>query len=308
MGKVLFYASGSELLGYGHLYRVLGILRDLSQALHFSVLVTNELQENFYTKHGVTITRQVPRKLDLIVIDSKEDDLPFCINSILNVTNALFLAVDTFSYWSFKADFLISPTFYSDQIPKFKEHKNFLGGRDFVSIRPGNDIPMQARNILVTFGGSDPNNITELVLKSITDLDLLQDTNVILGPSYCGSILFLQNCFPQVNFYSNVDATIEFVRNANIVVTALGTTVNEIELTGKYGFLIFNYEEDKLNFTHLRSGSLQKEKWFNFGVFDQFEQQKFKKDMQKYRCRKHHYTIEALPISNRIAQFINLNF
>lgn len=308
MKKALFYAAGSDHLGYGHLYRVLSIINDLKKNLFFSVLVKNETQENFWAQHGIPFVKKLPRKFDIIVIDSKEDLLPFCIDSILYDTRATFLAIDTLCGWSSKADFVISPTFYSDKMPKFKRQKNFLGGRDFVSIRPGSDTPLQVRDILVTFGGSDPNNITELILKSLTELELQKHTNVILGPSYNASRFLMETRFPKVNFYSSVDATIEFVRSANIVVTALGTTVNEIEFTKKFGFLIFNYEEDELDFGHLRSSSMQKEKWFNFGIHQKFKKQKFELAMRKYLNRRSHEQIEKIPNLNRISEFINLKF
>ena len=305
MKRALFYAAGSAELGYGHLYRILGILNNLKSNLYYTVFVTNDVQKNFCDIHGIRSTRTLPGKLDLIVIDSKEDDLPFSIVSILNFSKPLLIAIDTFCSWSARADFIISPTFYSDQIPKFVERQNFVGGREFVSIRPGADTPLQIRDILVTFGGSDPNNITELVLEAITELNLQEKTNVILGPGYIGSVFSMKSRFPKVHFYWSVDATIEFVRFANIVITALGTTVNEIEFTKRYGFLIFNYAADELDFSYLLSSSNQKEKWISFGVFPRFERHKFKLQIQKIFSRKRADHSAALPSLNKIAQFIN---
>jgi spore coat polysaccharide biosynthesis predicted glycosyltransferase SpsG len=305
MKRALFYAAGSAELGYGHLYRILGILNDLKSNLFYTVFVTNDVQEDFCNNHGIRCTKTLPDRLDLLVIDSKEDVLPFSIHSILNDCKPLFIAIDTFCDWRNLADFIISPTFYSEKMLNFSEQQNFIGGREFVSIRPGVDTPLQVRDILVTFGGSDPNNITKLALDAITELNLQEHTNVILGPGYKGSFHFMKRSFPKVHFYSSVDATIEFVRNSNIVVTALGTTVNEIEFTKRYGFLIFNYSTDECEFPYLLSASTQQEKWISFGMFSQFDLLNFKLQLQKYISRGSAHNFDTISNLNKTAQFIS---
>lgn len=262
--RICVYADGHPSRGFGHLYRMKSLWERCLSAQVSSFVSISDMDRSFYTKHGMPFSDLSHRNpCDLLIVDTKVD-LP---EQILEIPRSFTIGVDSVSDWAAEADSLVFPTFYFNKklLPQSLTLRNVLGGREFTLIRPP-ATAKHSRPILVTFGGSDPNNITEKVLSILKVEELLKDVTVIIGPGFsCVERIYTN--FSEAEILYSVPTTTEYVASAEIVITALGTTLQEIEFFQKKGVVIANYETDALDFDAVLEGSVCPNNWTYCGYF-----------------------------------------
>ena len=91
-------------------------------------------------------------------------------------------------------------------------------------------ITNEVNNILITFGGTDPNNLSKKVLDAILSTNYGGRINVILGLGYVGVDDFVSRyeSNSSVQIYQNVSNISEFMFKADIIFTSAGRTMYEI--------------------------------------------------------------------------------
>ena len=256
--RICVYADGHPSRGFGHLYRMKSLWERCLWAKDSSFVSISDMESAFYTKHGMPFSDlSHPNPCDLLIVDTKVD-LPA---QILEIPRSFTIGVDSVNDWAAEADSLIFPTFYFDKklLPQSLAVRNVSGGREFTLIRPPATTKV-SRPILVTFGGSDPNNITEKVLTILKVQGLLEEVTVIIGPGFSGFERIYTN-FCQAEILHSVPTTTEYVASAETIITALGTTLQEIEFFQKKGVVIANYESDALDFGAVLEGSACPNNW-----------------------------------------------
>ena len=266
--RICVYADGHPSRGFGHLYRMKSLWERCFRTKTSSFLSINDMESSFYTKHGMPFfDLSHPNPCDLLIVDTKVD-LP---EQILESPRSFTIGVDSVSGWAAEADSLIFPTFYFNKkrLPQSLAVRNVLGGREFTLIRPPATAKV-SRPILITFGGSDPNNITEKVLSILKVEGLLEDVTVIIGPGFAGFERIYTN-FSEAEILYSVPTTTEYVASAETVITALGTTLQEVEFFQKKGAVIANYEPDALDFDAVLEGSVCPNNWVYCGSFNNID-------------------------------------
>ena len=111
----------------------------------------------------------------------------------------------------------------------FTGHKYYVLKDEFY-FQPKKIITQNVENILITFGGTDPNNFTERVINAITKTSYEGRINVILGLGYSdkeGLISRIESN-PSIQVYTNVSNISEFMFKADIIFTSAGRTMYEI--------------------------------------------------------------------------------
>lgn len=111
----------------------------------------------------------------------------------------------------------------------FKGHKYYILKDEFY-FQPHKIITQTINNVLITFGGTDPNNLTEKVLDAILESSFEGRINVILGLGYNGTekLVSKHEDNPSVQIYQNVSNISEFMFKADIIFTSAGRTMYEI--------------------------------------------------------------------------------
>jgi spore coat polysaccharide biosynthesis predicted glycosyltransferase SpsG/CMP-N-acetylneuraminic acid synthetase len=102
--------------------------------------------------------------------------------------------------------------------------QNAILAPTFESIPPRRECPERIERVLVTFGGTDPSDLTSLAIEALQDLPV--NVEVVLGPGYSGKP-------PQVNpetvtIHRNVDNMAILIRQADLAITSAGRTVTEV--------------------------------------------------------------------------------
>ena len=271
---IVFYADGSKEKGFGHLYRLYKIYLNFFKELNVIFIYLNKTQKIFYEQnnlkhisHQEFIANDV--YIDLLIVDSKEHDIDF-ISDIIN-KSAKKIAVDVSKKWVSNFDYIIFPSFYFD--PSYIEQHNIsskiLYGEKFCIPPQISEEEHEFKKILITFGGSDPNDLSLLVLEKLNSLGLIEDSRLIVGPGFQKGKSFFKNKYNKLNVVGPVKETASYIKNSEIVFTALGTTVQEIEFLNKFGAIFFNYEADKDDFDMIRLKSHDKNRWHSFGLYNE---------------------------------------
>ncbi len=100
--------------------------------------------------------------------------------------------------------------------------------------------PKQGKRVVVSFGGSDPQNLTMKALEALADIPALEVT-VVLGPAY-GYREQLDKLVPRLSYRPNVLKNVEHMADilveADLVLCSGGMTVFEIAALGRPGMVL----------------------------------------------------------------------
>lgn len=269
---VFIYASGSKILGYGHLYRCLylfNLITSLSVDLKYRVkfIVDSNLKLDFFSARNmpcVTPDAALSEKNGLLIVDSKESSLPFEIEQVL-IKSKCNIALDCQAEWVHRFDYIVFPNFYTE-VQSVSYRTNFpadkiLAGVGYTIIPSVTEmLPLSTKDLLISFGGSDPNFLTRVILEELSER-LLKNTRVILGPGFLDDDRALKKSYPTVDFVYSPANLLPYLYASRVVVTAMGSTVNQIEYCGNSSIVLLLNAADEADAIDIGRRSNHKSKW-----------------------------------------------
>lgn len=274
--KIVIYADGAPERGYGHLFRQFGIWQNISPYYDAFFVCDTDMQRGFCAARNVPFTStDIPLDgSDVMIIDSKAA-LPIAIQSLRHRAG-FTIAVDTLVSWARDVECAVFPSFYVDSGvgEYFSKQTRVVTGRDYVLLRQAAQS-QKSRPILVTFGGSDPNQLTEMVLQKLVKKGLGNKTTALIGPGFTESPQWFVEQFPTVDVLGPQNTTFELVGSATQVISALGVTLQEVEYHGKPCLVVFNYPSDAADFDILREASVHSKTWVSGGFYRDLDASKF---------------------------------
>ena len=238
--RVAIVVNAYNEIGTGHVYRCLSIA---SKLVFHDVLFL--LDEQYKLGINIVDNYNYPFKLydgedDLLKI-LKEWSPQVVINDILNTSREYIACLKNDGYFVVNFEDLGTGTEVADVVfDALYEHeigeKNVFTGHKYYILKdefyfqPQKIISQQVNNILITFGGSDPNNFTEKVIDSILSTSYEGRINVILGLGYHGleEIIDKYESNQAIQIYQNVSDISEFMFKADIIFTSAGRTMYEV--------------------------------------------------------------------------------
>lgn len=238
--RIAIVVNAYNEIGTGHVYRCLSIASKL--VFHDVLFLIDEQHEL-----GINIVDNYnyPYKLydgedDLLNI-LREYSPQVVINDILNTSREYISCLKNDGYFVVNFEDLGTGTEVADVVfdalyeHEVGEDKVFTGHkyyilRDEFYFQPQKIIAQAVNNILITFGGSDPNNFTENVLDSILSTNYEGRINVVVGLGYQGldDLIEKYESNQSIQFYQNVSDISEFMFKADIIFTSAGRTMYEI--------------------------------------------------------------------------------
>jgi spore coat polysaccharide biosynthesis predicted glycosyltransferase SpsG len=293
--KFLCYASGGNKIGYGHLYRLARIIEKFDLVDQSIFLFTNSEEKFFLKNRGLNIFSGQNILPEKIIIDSRIDSSDL-LDKFSNVKNNSII-LDNLDDWASQGDNIIIPSFFINDKLKEKFENKFskkvLYGKKF-SIPPSPTLSKKNinDNILITFGGSDPNNITLKVVELLSDSSFAAKLKIILGPGYSHSERKIYEFVSKNQILRNVKNLSTEIANSAQVITALGTTIQHIEFYGKKSIIVCNYDNDKYDFRYIRK-YCQNESYFNcLGNWKNIKKKSFLNSLNELEL------MDELPVSN----------
>lgn len=251
---VTIWTEGGSGIGMGHLVRCINVASALDAMdipVHFLVnndsAVAERLEGAGFPHITYPIDGKHPARLthETVVIDTRKDTSAQ-IAALKESGRKVVLLDNTVSKG---ADLVIVPS------ALYKEKGDGVrGGAEFVIVgerfrvkswKIRHSLPLK---VLVTMGGADPFRLTELVLKSLKDMEGVEVTTVI-GPAFSPErdLKALVRWRPGFRFVQDAKDLSPLMAASHVAVTAVGTTIYELACMGVPSVLIGNYENDSFD-------------------------------------------------------------
>lgn len=254
--RVAFVVAGYPDIGLGHVHNALALAGELVH--HELVFVTprgHDLAADAIEAHHYPVVRQqVPSILDELITLSVD----VVVNDILDTDEAYVLALknaglrvinfEDLGHGARHADLVINAIYPERRfLPNhYFGPRYFLARNEFIvgatqSVRP------DVASVLVTFGGTDPSDLTRRVLAAIGPYCAERSIaiDVILGRGYAHPPPASRD---GVSVYRDVRNISEFMRRADVAFTSAGRTVLELALVGTPSIVLAQNEREV---THL---------------------------------------------------------
>ena len=242
--RVAIVVNAYDEIGTGHVYRCLSIASKLvfhdvlfllNKNHHLGIKIVDEHNYPFITYNSEDELFNILNKYSPNVV----------INDILDTTREYVAMLKNEGYFVVNFEDIGTGVEVADVVfDALYEHEvfenNIFTGHNYYILKdefyfqPQKIITQTVNNVLVTFGGTDPNNFTEKVIDSILDTDYDGRINVILGLGYKGleELIAKYEFDPRIQIYRNVSNISEFMFKADIIFTSAGRTMYEIASLG----------------------------------------------------------------------------
>jgi CMP-N-acetylneuraminic acid synthetase/spore coat polysaccharide biosynthesis predicted glycosyltransferase SpsG len=257
--KVLFRVDGYEEIGLGHIYRTLTLAHSIMN--HDVSFLMNSKYEL-----GIGIVQSYNYKVETFndnPLEKIKDLQPdIIINDILDTNKDYILTLKELGLTVYNFEDLGEGAEYADGVfnalyPGSVPSENFYTGEQFYCARSEfllsnkKIISEEVKNVLITFGGTDPNNLTLKTLKSIKDVPSNFKITIILGPGYSKTEelnSYLGNVNRDIKVYNKVKNMAEHMYKADLIFSSAGRTMYEIAMIGTPAIII---SQNSREMTHL---------------------------------------------------------
>lgn len=241
--SVAIYVNGNNKRGIGHIYRAL------------------EMADEFYSKPDVYYdTNQTNPKVfgvtthNLIPVDGIHDLFNRCktkqysifINDILDTSidymiglrsvlpNAKLINFEDNGEGILQADLVFNALYHEGNLSKVKAgHKYYIASKLFMFYKPIK-IKERVKNIFISFGGADPKNYTDRLLRIICQDEYKSlKFSVVLGRAKCNVEKLMEyNKYDNIKVFYDVSNMPEIMSSCDIGVTSRGRTGYELAFLG----------------------------------------------------------------------------
>lgn len=238
--RIAIVVNAYDEIGTGHVYRCLSIasklvfhdvLFFLDESHQLGIDIVNNYNYPFTTYDGS----------DVLLNKLRQYSPQLVVNDILDTTREYVTILKNYGYFVVNFEDLGTGTEVADVVfDALYEHeigeKNVFTGHKYYILKdefyfqPQKIITQGVNNILITFGGTDPNNFTEKVIDSILTTNYEGRINVILGLGYrdIEGLISKYEPYPSIQIYKNVLNISEFMFKADIIFTSSGRTMYEV--------------------------------------------------------------------------------
>ncbi len=247
---IVFKVDGDNEIGLGHIYRMITLAERMIFNHNIIFLMDNnkklgieKVKEYNYSVITFEHNRELLKKL-------RELNPDIVINDILDTKKEYILKLKNEGYYivnfedlgegSEFANIVINALYENSYPPKNHYYGyKYVCLRDEFYIFPQKKIKKEVKEILITFGGTDPNNLTLRTLKAIENLNSKDFfVKVILGLGYSqkeGLYNYVSSLKKRgfiVDAKGNVRMMAKEMCNADIIITSNGRTIYEVASIG----------------------------------------------------------------------------
>lgn len=263
--KSAIYVNGNHMRGMGHIYRSL----EIADELYMSPDIYYNVNETDVTVFGDTRHKLIPVKSEKELFKKcKKENYSLFINDILNTSieymDNLKSAIPKAKIVNFeddgegilRADIVFNALYGRSIISSvYSGEKYYIAGRKFLYYEPIK-IKDKVENILITFGGADPQNYTERLLNIIQKEEYNKFVfTVVVGRANDNYDKLLSYKKNNIMIYYDVDNMPEYMSKCDIAITSRGRTGYELALMGIPTIAIAqNKREEKHDFVSNENG------------------------------------------------------
>ena len=288
--RIVFNVIGSLEIGMGHIYHSLALAHEISD--HEIIFVCHEKYEIAVDKIASMDYKVISTKNILNSILGLKPNL--VINDMLNTDSKYIQSLKKNGIKVVNFEDLGSGSQYADLVfnelydePQL-QGDNYLWGYRYLALRDEfyNATPHQfneeVNSVLITFGGTDQNNLTLLTLQSI--LPLCEKRNIKIYIVCGGGYLFKDELesYLETELYKNIEFTYasgvisQIMEKTQIAISSNGRTVYELADMNIPSIIISHHQREATHsFASLEKG------FINLGVMDNNITNKIEKNFLK---------------------------
>ncbi len=284
--NIVFVVKGNKEFGLGHVYNTLIIANDMTNH-NLTFLVDKDSQLayekikskffNVYIQDNDNIVKDIVALNPDVVINDKLDNLYQYIDE-LKQHDIVVINIEDKGDGAKLADMVINAIYSSKEfLPKHYFGPEYYIVRDeFLLTNAKEEIRNNIENILITFGGTDPNNLTLKVVESLYDYCLLNniEIHVVAGLGY--NMYETLSVYSNLHVHRNVTQISKHMLKADVVFSAMGRTLYEIASLGIPSILMAQNERELTHtFGYGQNG------FVNLGLFKNIDNKRILKEFKK---------------------------
>ena len=255
---IVFRVDGGGEIGMGHIYRCITLARELETVLRSNI--------TFVTSHRYNGGIEKLRSADFDVVVTEESETFKYIKSVdpdiifidildtldnhirdLRKTTAAVINLEDLGDGAKYADYVINALYESDS-----DKQNQFFGAEYVVVEQEfyehrSEIRPDVENVLLTFGGSDPSNLSTKVLKEIGSTELPYQFKLVLGPDFPHDAKLGElpdEIMSKVKIIRNSTNMSELMGWADMAICSGGRTAYELAATGTPAIVIAHNDRE----------------------------------------------------------------
>ncbi|MBQ8913273.1 MAG: cytidyltransferase [Lachnospiraceae bacterium] len=264
--KVGIYVNGNNKRGIGHIYRAL----EISDEFYVKPDIYYDTNQTDPKAFGNTTHNLIPiNGIAELYQACKEQQYSIFINDILTTSidymiglksvmpNAKIVNFEDDGEGTIKADLVFNALFYEEDLPQIKAgEKYYISGKTFMFYEPIK-IQEHVKRVFISFGGADPQNYSDRLLKMICKPEYKSyEFVVVLGRAkYNVDALMDFNKFENIQVHYDVSNMPELMTCCDIGITSRGRTGYELAILGMPSIAMAqNKREEKHGFVCNENG------------------------------------------------------
>jgi len=258
---ILFVVTGNNTVGLGHVYNTLLIANDiLNHKVTFLIDKKSELAFNaIKSKNYPVIIQQNDDIIDDVMLINPD----IIINDRLDTSKEYMqqLKKQNYKVVNFEdlgigceeADVVINAIYpEKDVLPNHYFGHDYFVLRDEFILSELKAVKQDVKNILITFGGVDPNNYTEKVIRTINGYCSENNIKITVIAGFGYEKYDTINEYSNVAVKQNVSNISDYMLKADLIFTSAGRTVYEVASIGTPAIVM---EQNKREMTHFFASS-----------------------------------------------------
>ena len=283
--EIGFIVAGNESIGLGHVYRALTLAHRFNFKTRFFIhesdtLALKKVLGSFYecipyTDQEDLLQKLTEHSIDLIINDTLDTSQEYATK--LKEDNRFVVTFEDFGPGADYVDMTINALYESSH-----NHPNHYYGYQYVCLRdeflmvaPKESVSEDVNTIMVTFGGTDPNNITEFTMDWLVD-NLSCDIILVLGLGYQHKDRALEKYshLENVEIHTHTKKMSALMKRADLIISSNGRTVYEVAYLAIPSIVFCqNTREIKHTFGEVTKSVI------NVGLFNETSKELFKESL-----------------------------
>ena len=254
---ILFVLTGNSVVGLGHVYNTLLIANDiLNHQITFLVDKESELASKAIKSKNYPVVMQ---QHENILDDIKNISPDIIINDRLDTSDDYIKELKMQKYKVINFEDLGSGCEYADAVinaiyPEKNSIPNHYFGQDYFILRDEfilsdeKVVQEEVKNILITFGGVDPNNYTEKVIRTINDYCKEKNIQITVISGFGYEKYETIKKYENIIIKQNISNISDYMLGADLIFTSAGRTVYEVASIGTPTIVLGQNEREMTHF------------------------------------------------------------
>ncbi len=241
--KVAIYVNGNNNRGMGHIYRALEIADEFYtkpdiyyDSNQTEKAIFGETHHNLIAVNGIAdlYARCKKKKYDIFINDILTTSIDYMIGLKSVLPNAKIINFEDDGEGVYKADLVFNALYSNSELKHvYSGEKYYISGKAFMFYNPIK-IRNKVEKIFITFGGADPQNYSDRLLKIISKKEYSKCKFIVVLGRAKENIekLLKYNEYPNIEVVYDISNMPELMSQCDMAITSRGRTGYELAMLG----------------------------------------------------------------------------